>query len=369
MNELARQIGETIRREGPISIERFWTLALFDRRHGYYTTRAPFGRSGDFVTAPEVSQMFGELLGAWLVAAWRALGAPAPFTLAEIGPGRGTLMADILRTVRSLDMAFLKAARISLVEVSDRLAGEQLAALERFDLPVRRVRRLEEIEPGPLLLVANELFDAVPIRQFVFDGAAWRERCIAVGDRGRFSYVLRPLQASAGLQRPLGGLPPPSAGATLEVSPDREALAAGLGRRLAADGGAALVIDYGHAEPGYGDTLQAIREHAFADPLDRPGEIDITSHVDFASLARQLARAGLVVPPPMEQGSFLFALGLRERAGALGAGRSTAEQAGILAAARRLAGTGPTEMGRLFKVLAAASKPLPLPPFGAPRLD
>ncbi len=363
MTPLAETIAAHLAVEGAIGLDRFWNIALFDREHGYYCARQPFGRSGDFVTAPEVSQMFGELIGAWLVAAWRGLGAPERFVLAEIGPGRGTLMADILRTIRSVAPDCLKAAQIRLVETSDRLAIEQEAALARFDLPIRRVRRVEELDAGPLIVVANELFDALAIRQFVFDGEDWRERCVAVAPSGRFEFVLcarEPLPAELANLRQLA---PPMAGAVLEISPTRERLAQALGRQLAAEGGAGLFIDYGHTSTAYGETLQALHGHAFADPLDRPGESDLTSHVDFQTLANVFSKAGLVVAPTTTQGAFLLGLGLLERAGLLGADRDAAGRQVIQAAVERLAGTGRDQMGQLFKVLAVASRRLDLAPF------
>ena len=356
MSGLGARIAAQIRANGPIGLDRFWELALFDRRGGYYATCDPFGAAGDFTTAPEISQMFGELLGAWALAAWNALGRPSPFLFAEIGPGRGTLMADMLRTVRQLDPSFLKAARVRLVEVSDRLAAVQLDRLSSFDLPIARVRTLAELEPGPLLLLANEMFDAVPIRQFAFDGAAWRERLVGLAD-GKAGFALIAADRTADL--PVRG----HAGAVLEVSPARDALAAAIGRRLANDGGAMLAIDYGHACSGFGDTLQALRRHGHADPLASPGEHDITSHVDFERLAAILRAGGLTVAPVAEQGAFLLALGLRERAAVLARSAGNAGRDALEAAVRRLSGTGENEMGRLFKVLAAASRPLGLPPF------
>lgn len=367
MNPLARKIAAEIEARGPIGLDRYWNIALFDREQGYYTSREPFGRTGDFITAPEVSQMFGELIGAWAVAAWRALGSPAPFLLAEIGPGRGTLMADMLRTIARIAPDCMRAVAVRLVETSDRLAAVQLATLERFDLPIRRVRQIRELEATPAIIIANELFDAIAMRQFVFDGDAWRERCVAVSSSGRFEFVLN--RKANDLPKALVAGASPLAGAVLEWSPAREALAAELAGRLCRDGGAGLFIDYGHAATGFGDTLQAVHGHAFADPLDRPGEIDITSHVDFAQIAAAFSARGLAVSPVATQGAFLLSLGLRERAEALGTQAEAENRATIEAAARRLAGTEPGEMGRLFKVLCASSGSLSLPPFGLDRAD
>ncbi|GGD28348.1 class I SAM-dependent methyltransferase [Aureimonas glaciei] len=364
---LKRLIGDIIDRNGPISIERYWDLALFHPEHGYYASQDPFGARGDFVTAPEISQMFGELVAAWLVAAWQALGAPSPFVLAEMGPGRGTLMADILRTAGRLDRAFLAAARVTLVETSDRLARIQAERLASFDLPIRHRKRLSAIEPGPLLLVANELFDAVAIRQFVWAADGWREKRVGRAPDGRLVFGTVPLPAAA-LDLP-ESLPPPRPGDIIELSPQRSALADSLASRLAASGGLALLFDYGHADSAYGDTLQAMRSHGFADPLVDPGHSDITSHVDFSVLTARFSQARLAVAPVMDQGEFLLRLGLAERAGALGRGRSIDEQDALAVAARRLAGGNENEMGRLFKVLAASSTRLPLPPFKIPIAD
>ncbi|WP_244487453.1 MULTISPECIES: class I SAM-dependent methyltransferase [unclassified Aureimonas] len=303
--------------------------------------------------------MFGELLGAWALSAWEALGRPAPFVFAEMGPGRGTMMEDMLRTIRRIEPAFLKAARVTLVEASDRLARLQIERLSPFDLPIRPCRRLEEVGDGPLVLLANELFDAVAIRQFVRGADGWSERCVALGEDDAFVFTDQPLPPEAGAR-----LPDAAPGTILEVSPAREAIATALGRRIAGSGGAALLVDYGHGG-GFGDTLQAVKAHRFVDPLAEPGSADITSHVDFRALARRFGEAGLSLSPLATQGELLLSLGLLERAGRLGAGRPEAEQDALRAAVQRLAGQGPGEMGALFKALAVASRPLPVPPFAS----
>lgn len=360
MSPLPRRIADIIRREGPITIERYWNLALFDAEGGYYATRDPFGRGGDFTTAPEISQMFGELLGAWALSAWAALGRPASFVFAEMGPGRATMMEDMLRTIRRIEPAFLKAARVTLVETSDRLARVQIERLSPFDLPIRPCRRLEDIGDGPLVLLANELFDAVAIRQFVRGEAGWTERRVGLGDGDALVFTDRPLPPDGA-----SGLPDAVPGTVLEIAPAREAIAATLGRRITASGGAALLIDYGHGG-GFGDTLQAVKAHRFVDALAEPGLADLTSHVDFRALARRFGEAGASVSPLATQGQLLLSLGLLERAGKLGTGRPEDEQDGLRAAVQRLAGQGPGEMGALFKALAVASRPLPIPPFAAP---
>nr|WP_090676223.1 SAM-dependent methyltransferase [Aureimonas jatrophae] len=343
-------------------LDRFWNLCLFDPAEGYYSRRDPFGAAGDFVTAPGISQMFGELVGAWIVAAWRALGSPSPVLLAEAGPGDGTLIHDMLRTVRQLDPAFMRALKPRLVERSDRLAARQIERLASFDLPVRRVRAIGELEAWPTLLVANELLDAVAIRQFEFRSGAWGERVVTRGPADALAFEVRP---------PAGGLPAALAdprapqateGDVFEVSPERDRIVADIASHLASHGGAALAFDYGHLRTAYGDTLQALRSHQRSSPLADCGQADITSHVDFAQ-ARRIAEACGCTAAATTQGAFLLALGLRERAGALGAAATEATRADIVRAARRLAGDGEGEMGVLFKTLAVSPRPLPLPPF------
>ena len=341
-------------------LDRFWNIALFDREHGYYATRDPFGAGGDFVTAPEVSQMFGELIGAWLVAAWRELGRPSPFVLCEVGPGRGTLLHDMLRSIRQIDPDMLRAARVRIVETSDRLAALQIERVSRFDLPIARHRRIEELDRLPLLLVGNELLDAIAIRQLRFADGAWREREIGLADG---ALVVCDGAALRAVPAPLAALGRPIEGAVFEFSPERDALIGALAGHIASQNGAALLIDYGHLTTGFGDTLQALRRHRFASALETVGEADITSHVDFERVLTLGSALGVAHVGAMTQGAFLLALGLLERAGALGSTMDEAGQRGLTAAVHRLAGNGPDDMGDLFKVAAFSSVPLSLPPF------
>ncbi|QKV17111.1 class I SAM-dependent methyltransferase [Oricola thermophila] len=354
------KIRRLIKAAGPLPVSDYMALCLFDPDGGYYTTREPFGVDGDFITAPEISQMFGEIVGAWLVHTWRQLGRPAPFVLAEMGPGRGTLMRDILRTA-AIDPAFLSAARVHLVETSDRLASVQRETLADAPLECTWTQDIDGLPEGPLLFVANELFDAVPVRQFVKTARGWCERHVGIGDDGALRFFAGP---------PLGdpSLLPPRAddqaeGAIFEYAPAREAIAARLGVRLAESGGAALLIDYGHARSGYADTLQAVRAHRYVSVFDQPGSADLTSHVDFESLASAARAAGAHPLPVISQGEFLLSLGLAERAGALGRGKDEASRQDIRMAAERLAGVGEKGMGELFKVLCLTGKPMALPPF------
>jgi NADH dehydrogenase [ubiquinone] 1 alpha subcomplex assembly factor 7 len=304
---------------------------------------AAFYAQGDalshFTTAPEISQAFGECLGLWAAVTWQQMGAPAKFVLAELGPGRGTLMADAWRAVRGVMPEFCAAADIALVETSPSLMAMQARALA--GAPVRWFPAPEALPEGPAIILANEFLDALPIRQFVRRGS-WMERFVADG-----AFVEQPTDAP---------LPEAPEGSILERCEPALSIAAALGARLAEQGGAALIIDYGPAESGFGDTLQAIRHHARAEPLAEPGSADLTAHVDFAALARAAAPATAHGPMPM--GLFLQRLGLMSRAAILA--RSAPAQAGmILSGAQRL--TLPEQMGRLFKALCLCHPSLPTP--------
>jgi SAM-dependent MidA family methyltransferase len=352
---LGERIAALIRVNGPITVADYMALCLADPEHGYYMAREPFGRSGDFVTAPEVSQMFGELIGVFVVTVWQAMGSPSRFVLAELGPGRGTLMADLLRTAR-LRPAFLDAAELSLVETSPRLREIQAAALSAGPLRPAFYGSLDELPRGPMIVIANEFFDALPIHQFVRTEEGWGERRIGLDENGALVFGLMPVAHPS-----LDSLARVPVGAVMEVWPAATSIAESLGRRLVADGGAALVIDYGYAGPSFGDTLQAIAGHRFADPLAAPGEADLTAHVDFTSLAAAAARGGGAPRPLMTQGTFLRRLGIIERAEALIRGKDESTRKSIAGAAGRLVGA--ETMGKLFKVLAISSPGLVLPVF------
>jgi NADH dehydrogenase [ubiquinone] 1 alpha subcomplex assembly factor 7 len=340
---LLAELRALIAQEGPISLARYMQLCLGHPRHGYYVTRDPFGVAGDFVTAPEVSQMFGELLGLWSVETWQRLGSPDPVHLVELGPGRGTLMADALRAARLLP-AFAQAARLHLVETSPVLRARQEAALAACGVPVAWHDTLAGV-PGdaPLLLLANEFLDALPVRQFQRAGEGWHERLVGIGADGGLVFGLAP-GATPGIEAAA------REGTILEIADAAIAVVSELAARLVRQGGAALLIDYGHLATGFGDTLQAVSRHAFAGVLDRPGEADLTVHVDFAALALAAGRAGATVFPAREQGAFLEDLGIGARAAAL----SRAGATGVDAALDRLVGREPPGMGALFKVLALA---------------
>lgn len=343
-------------------VSEYMALALGDPEHGYYTTRDPFGASGDFVTAPEISQMFGELTGLWCVEHWRALGRPAPFSLIELGPGRGTLMADALRAAR-LEPEFLKSVSLHLVETSPKLREKQTRTLAPSGVaPVwhEDLRSALESAEGTPFFLANEFLDALPVRQFVRGPGGWHERVVGLNpdDSSRLAFGLSPdAAAPEALDHPCAATA--HEGNLIELAPARNAVAAELAAAIAARGGAALLIDYGYAQPAPGDTLQALRRHARHDVLDMPGSADITAHVDFAALSHAIRDAGALAYGPVEQGDWLMRLGIGQRAAAL-ARASPGQANDVESALVRL--TAPERMGRLFKVLAAGRKGDPAPP-------
>jgi len=302
----------------------------------YYATHDPFA---DFTTAPEIAQAFGEVLGAWAAITWELMGRPSPFILAEAGPGRGTLMADAQRALARVAPDVVAAQRLILVETSPRLREVQAAALPH----ATHVDTIEAIPPGPLILLANEFLDALPIRQLVRRGAGWRERWVAGG-----AFIEQPSDLAAAAA---------TEGAVVEICEPARAIAAQLGARIAREGGAALFLDYGPAASAPGDSLQALRAGQRADPLADPGAADLTAHVDFAALAEAARSAGAATQGPEAQGLFLARLGLFQRTDRLARGLPPRQAAALLDAARRLA--EPDQMGRLFKALAICHPCLP----------
>jgi NADH dehydrogenase [ubiquinone] 1 alpha subcomplex assembly factor 7 len=353
LSGLQSELAAAIRRDGPLSVARFMSLALHHPTSGYYRWRDPLGPEGDFVTAPELSQAFGEVLGAWLAQAWMDLGRPAPFQLVELGSGRGTLLADALRATRTV-AGFHAALRLHLVETSARLRQAQATRLAGFDPHWHA--RFGEVPAGPLLLVANEFFDALPVHQLVVTTEGWVERCVSLDIEGRLAFSL------AERSSPLGqDLPEATAGTIAEVSPARSELAKAIGRRIQEDGGVALVIDYGAwTERPTGDTLQATRNHAPCDPLDAPGSADLTTHVDFRALAGAAAAGGASAYGPVPQGTFLTTLGIHLRTAKLLERAMPDQQRALRAALFRL--TDPSAMGELFKALVFAGPDAPAPP-------
>ncbi len=343
---LGEVLARRIRAEGPLTVATFMAECLLHPDHGYYATRDPFGAAGDFVTAPEVSQMFGELLGLCLAQAWLDQGARPSVALAELGPGRGTLMADLLRATQGVP-GFHAALSVHLVE-----ASPTLRRLQAGRVPGARFHdSVATLPEGPLLLVANEFLDALPVRQAARRGGAWAERVVGLeGDR--LAWGLAPPTPIAELSHRLGDT---REGDVVEWCPALPGIVGEVGRRVAAHGGAALFVDYGGWR-SLGDTLQAVRRHAQADPLEAPGEADLTAHVDFEAVARAAPPARATAPCP--QGEFLRRLGIEARAERLGRSLGGARLDAHRAALGRL--TLPAEMGTLFKVMGLH------PPFAAP---
>ena len=342
MTPLEAEIRRIIESDGPISVADYMRLCLGHPQHGYYVTRDPLGARGDFITAPEVSQMFGELIGAWAAAVWQQMGAPREVSLFEFGPGRGTLMADALRAAKAMP-EFADALSVHLVETSPVLREAQQAKLGALNWHVQ----IEDVPEGPCIAIANEFVDALPVDQLVKDRDGWHMRMVGVVD-DRLAFVVSPdtLPGRTEIEAP--------SGAILETRHDRPV--AFLARRIAGHGGAALVIDYGHAATGFGDTLQAVRGHRYADPLADPGESDLTTQVDFAALARTVWREGARAYGPITQGDFLRRLGIEQRAARLKANATPQQAADIDSALARL--TAADQMGDLFKVLAIADPKL-----------
>jgi NADH dehydrogenase [ubiquinone] 1 alpha subcomplex assembly factor 7 len=357
VSALERHLIARIRAEGPLSIADYMAEALGHPLYGYYTTRDPLGVGGDFITAPEVSQVFGELIGLWCAEGWERMGRPDPVILAELGPGRGTLMADALRALR-VAPAFRRALRLHLVETSRVLRRAQATTLAEAS-PVWH-DDVADLPAGPLILVANEFLDAVPIRQFLRREDGWHERRIGLAADGTaLVFTFDPLpsaDAAAPIPAPLRDAPP---GSLCEARPAGTALAATLSARLATEGGLALFIDYGHFPSACGDTLQAVRQHRRHDVLAEPGTADLTAHVDFAAVAAAPRAAGARAWGPVTQRAFLGALGIAAREARLLEHATPAQAAAITGGCRRL--IDPAGMGTLFKVLALAHPRLPAP--------
>ena len=355
-SELGRLIARRIALTGPIPVADFMAEALGHPRLGYYRKALPLGVAGDFTTASEISQMFGELLGAWLAERWQAMGRPSLCLLVELGPGRGALLADALRATRTVP-GFHAALQIHLVEINELLRDLQRTALaphaptwhERFD----------SVPAGPTLLIANEFFDALPVRQFQRTPAGWAERMVGLApedetDGEALCFALAPGPS------PFGALLPQAAelGAAAELSPAAIGLGTAIGARLAEHGGWALVIDYGRVGLGVGlglgFSLQAVRGHRGVDVLDRPGETDLSAHVDFQAIAAAAAGAGARILGPVSQGDFLRRIGIQWRAETLKARATPSQALAIDAALDRL--IAPDQMGTLFSVLALGDR-------------
>ncbi len=356
---LENEIRRLIAAAGPMPIARYMSLCMTHPKYGYYITRDPFGAQGDFTTAPEVSQIFGELLGLWALSVWRMMDQPETLRLIELGPGRGTMMRDALRAAKVLP-AFRRALSIHMVEISPMLEQLQRSTLSDVDAPLFWHRSLLDVpEGGATIILANEYVDALPVHQMVRQAGGWHERVIGLDANGAFMLGLSPdpmpqferFMPERIKQAPVGSI--------YEWRNDLHVL--DIARRVR-DRGAALIIDYGHTQSGVGETLQSVNEHAFADPLSAPGLADITAHVDFEIIGQAAESMGAMVQGPVTQGLFLSELGIEARAEALRKGASGEQAANITAAVARLTESGRTGMGDLFKVMAICDPKLgPLP--------
>lgn len=340
---LARKLAARLTSEGSIPVSEWIAACLTDPSHGYYRRVQSIGKTGDFTTAPEISQIFGELIGAWAVEMWILLGRPPTFRLVELGPGRGTLMADMLRAVMRPAQDFHQAIDLHLVEINTELRKLQKKALDRNAMWHDTI---DSVPAGPMLVIANEFFDALPVRQLVRSTDGWRERHVTFADN-RFDFTLGPVVdvpplEPAHLKAKVGDI--------VEISDPARALVATIAQRLRRRGGAALFIDYGPMASGIGETLQAVSQHQRAAPLENPGETDLTTHVDFAALARVARLAGAKAWGPIPQGVLLTRLGLHARAAMLTKNATTEQRRTIEQACERL--IADSEMGTLFKAMA-----------------
>jgi NADH dehydrogenase [ubiquinone] 1 alpha subcomplex assembly factor 7 len=355
MHPAERSIRHRIALEGPLTVAAVMEEALAGR-NGYYRDNDPLGPEGDFITAPEVSQMFGELIGLWCVDTWQRLGAPAQFHLVEMGPGRGTLMADALRAAR-VAPGFLAAKQLHLIEINAALRQKQAEKLHEHQPHWHP--NLGGVPAGPMILIANELFDALPIHQLEMTPQGWRERVVAL-DGEALQFGLAAPGPALGLLRPAHAGAEP--GGIAEVSPASVALMDVIARRVRADNGAALIIDYGPAESGLGDSFQALKSHRYHAPLEELGAADLTAHVDFGALKAAASEAGAQVFGPVTQGDFLRALGIELRADMLAKKSDLATVEILRRQVHRL--IAPEQMGRLFKVIGIAGPALDAEKFG-----
>jgi len=335
---LLDELTARIAAHGPITVAEYMSDCLMHPKYGYYATRDPFGSKGDFITAPEISQMFGELIGLSLAQAWIDQGRPTPFTLAEAGPGRGTLMADLLRATAQVP-GFADAARIVLIEASPHLREIQQRSLDGQQ--VAWIDAIDDLPNQPLFFIANEFFDALPIRQFQRDGDHWRERQVGLAD-DQLQFGLGPAQPQPALE---GRISDTKDGDLVEDCASAAPFVDAISQRIASYGGVGLIIDYGDWR-SLGDTLQAVQAHEPQDPLQDPGGADLTAHVDFEVLAQAAQCKHSKLAP---QGVFLERLGITARAQALAQGLTGSALDQLVSAHRRL--THPDEMGQLFKVL------------------
>lgn len=361
--DLAKRIKSYIRETGPIPVSEYMSLCLLDPTHGFYPTRDPLGSEGDFITAPEISQMFGEVLGLWVIQSWMDIGSPKRFNLVELGPGRGIMMADILRSVL-LDPQCISAVRVHLIEVSAALETVQAQSLMDTPASVTWTESLSDLPDDPTIIIGNEFLDCLPIRQAVQSDPfakekGWQERLIGLDDDGQFRFQLDPAPLSAAMQSLLpSGHQEARKDALAEFCPPIYQIMEQIKPLFTAHPGRALFIDYGPETTEFGDTLQALKRHKKVGVFDLPGESDLTARVNFQSLAQVAAQSGLAASPIITQSELLSKLGIEMRAVTLTRHKPDAKPK-ILRQLHRLMDS--EEMGQLFKALCISSNGLAAP--------
>ena len=362
MNPLEQRIKDQIRTSGPITVAEYMTLCLLDPVHGYYPTRDPLGSDGDFITAPEISQMFGEVLGLWVLQCWKDLGSPKTVTLVELGPGRGIMMSDIMRAAR-LDPDFQKAVNVVLIEASPALEAVQGQTLGRFNVPVSWAADLKSLPKTPTIILGNEFLDCLPIRQLIqkdrFAGAGgWHERMVMLDD-DRLSFGAAPEPISPLLQAALpADHKDAKNGDLMEICPAAHQTLDQINSHFENHPGRALFIDYGPAETEFGDTLQALKRHEKVGVFSAPGNTDLTARVDFSALSEFAQSIDLRFAPAVTQSEFLSKLGIEIRALTLAKSKPDAKPKLSRQLERLMA---PEQMGTLFKAVCFQSAGLPVP--------
>ncbi|MBT6137161.1 MAG: class I SAM-dependent methyltransferase [Rhodospirillaceae bacterium] len=355
---LTSTLRQRIASDGPLSVADYMQAALLDPDHGYYSTQEPFGVDGDFITAPEISQMFGELIGLWAAVVWQGLGSPETIALVELGPGRGSLMSDVLRASRAVP-DFSSAIEVHVIEASPRLRQIQRETLVGHDITWHD--DIEGIPGVPSITIANEFLDALPIRQIIRAEDGWHERLVDwSGEHERFEWSQGDALTDLARHLPLPLAEKAKVGDIWEISTTARHAVTALSKRISLAGGAALIIDYGYAVSSLGDTLQAVRNHSSVSVFDAPGSADLTAHVDFAACAEIAAAAGALTHGPTTQRAFLRGLGIELRAARLAAAMKEKQRLEIESALARL--IDPSEMGTLFKVMAITAPNSGAPP-------
>ena len=344
-----------INKNGPITVSQFMNHCLYNKKFGYYTTKSqPIGTVGDFITSPEISQVFGELVGLWLVQTWIDRGRPSPFSLIELGPGNGTMMLDILNTTKKISN-FIEPASIILVENSDTLKARQKRILRDYH-PIW-IDNILDIPEQPLFLIANEFLDALPIRQFKKDNNIWHERYVALSDNHELHFMYAPSDFNKELNVLYRGVPNNT---IVETSDITQTILSDLSKKILRNGGVCLFIDYGYFE-GVGETLQAVHQHAYAHPLANLGKTDLTAQVNFKNVFNLFKRKGLRATNLENQGNFLLRLGIQQRAEVLAKNLPETKKKLHFDAIDRLIKND--QMGALFKVMGVTNEGTPALPF------